>query len=224
MLKILNNTINMGKYPKCVLNVSRQIGTTTSLCEYALDCLIHGKNVVYHVDRRRSMDEVFKKMKQLSFDIFDNVFFRICKRTHEITVSFRDIKYHLKVVCGEHNPNDFIGRNNHIDLYIVDNADFFNGYVNTLNFLLGMNEFMQVVIASTPSPFNGTWSMFKKLCVMDNISFKVFAIKNDSYDESLKVILSEEHFNCECCNYSIFFDNMKIIYRNIGELLFRECK
>ena len=213
-MKNIKNLIEQTPNDNCVLNVTRQIGTTTALCQYAIDMVMKGKSVVYHTNNNTAQKDVYQKLvniaqeKSYEFDFPDEGSRTLC-----IVNNNSDAE--IKIVYGD-CKSSLVGLK---FIYIVDNADFFDDW----QMYLGMTtiECTKVIIASCPSRFTGHWSLFKKLCVKDQPMWKVFNLKHE-YDDKFRQSMSSESYDMECNNYESFFDTAKKIYENIGDLLFIE--
>ena len=217
MVKKIKKAICDSEYRRCLLNVTRQIGTTTALCEYAFESMLNGNNVIYHTDSCRSREDVFKKLKEMADGSEYGEPFFVDGEEHTISVSGKHAS-NIKVVNG---TNYKITKDIKVDILIVDNADFFQGWEQLFKKLINENPQMRVVIASCPSSFDGRWSMFKKIFVKYSDAWKVCCF-NHEYDDNLRNLLSPSAFDMECNNYRSFFDPIRLVYLNIGDLLFME--
>lgn len=218
MLNDLKSLIENALCGRCVINVSRQIGTTTALCSYAAKMVANGRIVIYHTDRSRSRDDVFEKIKKQVSELVTDKTVQIDSKEHMIKVMDANTHGAIEVTYGDRlcMPSA-----KHADIYIVDNADFFDGWEPWVGKIMDYNT--KVIIASCPSEFTGHWSLFKKLYVKDLYTWKAFTL-NTVYDSKLKDTLSSEKYDIECNNYRSFFDTASKIYKNIGDLLFMENK
>lgn len=214
MLNDLKSLIENALCGRCVLNVSRQIGTTTELCSYAAKMAANGRIAIYHTDRSRSRDDVFEKIKKQVCKLVTDKTVQIDSKEHIIKVMDANTHGTIEVTYGECVPSV-----KHADIYIVDNADFFDGWEPWVGKIMDYNT--KVIIASCPSKFTGRWSLFKKLCVKDQPMWKVFNLKHE-YDEKIRQSMSSEYYDMEYNNYKSFFGTAKKIYENIGDLLFIE--
>lgn len=213
----LRNILSDDANQRLVLNVSRQIGTTTELCRFAINSAVSGKNVLYNVGRAIEKQLVLEKMDEIlnEMGIFHHVFKK--EGAIEMVHTFKEIR----VVCGKNFKSDDLDEGENIEVYIADNADFFDEWVEVLRSLLKENQDLRVVIASCPSAFTSHWSLFKVLCVKEPEKWKVINQKKE-YDAHLKTIVTGLYFDRECNNYDSFFSPMRKLYNNIGDLLFME--
>lgn len=205
---------------RCLFNVGRQIGTTTFLINYAAKWFSKNKkSVVMHFDKQSNAINCWKKIADALYE--SNIGNEIRPNKREHVFKTNDPTAIFVVAYGEVNGQTCLRGApyaNNVGLYVVDNADFFDWFP-TYNQIRVLNQNTENIVTSCPKPFDGKWTEFKKIIVSNDESW---AIKTYSAPvvPADKQGLSEAMFNCEFKNYTNFFDEMKLLYKNLGNFLF----
>lgn len=204
-------------YKYCLLNVGRQIGSTTFLfCYCGMYFYRRDANVVMHFNSKSQCEEWWKKSRKLVTSLGGGC--TMDSKTHTIRKWGSDAVF--KLTFGKTNfANTSSGERYAADvsLYVVNDADF-TQWEPTWEAIHTANPLAQIVLLSCPSVFDGRWTTFKRIIVSGDRRWKVVEIPTPVSDADFP--LPADEFDAQCRNYGQFFKPMKLLYKNIGEAMF----
>jgi hypothetical protein len=206
------------KNNNCLFNVGRQIGTTTFLIKYAAKWFAENKkSVLMHFDNKKNAaycwDKILVELRKNKTDIHPS------KRN--FTIKTDDPDKTFLVAYGKSNAGTILRGHQYatsVGLYTVDNADFFD-WEPAYTMITSMNKSVKCIVTSCPTKFTGEWTYFKKIIVSDDKRWKIMTYSTPIVSADTNGF-SEAFVNLEFHNYSLFFDEMKILYKNLGKMMF----
>lgn len=207
----------------CLLNVTRQIGTTTTLLEYAVDYYVgNKKSIVCCFNKRSRFEHMLEIVKGVVLQKGLGSSFIIDKYNYVIR-DINDKQNSIVFTTGASNFEKIMENNEHlsdIQLLIVDDADFYN-WLPLKKIIESKHVFVKTIASSCPSSFNGTWNAFKRIYVSQPMGWDVCKVTG-TCNEELREKISTSHYDMEFNNYELFFEKMRLLYRNLGLFLFLE--
>lgn len=203
----------------CLLNVGRQIGSTTFLfCYCGMYFHRMDANVVMHFNSKLQCEDWWGKSGRLVSSLGGGC--AMDSKTYTIRKWGSDAVFRLTFgKTNFANTSSGEGYAADVSLYVVNDADF-TQWEPTWEVIHAANPQAQIVLASSPSVFDGRWTTFKKIIVSGDRRWKVVEIPAPVSEDDFP--LQADEFDAQCRNYGQFFKPMKILHDAIGDDMFNQ--